>query len=160
MLLLVHLDVLVHLFYYAHGDFLVGAGVRIEKLIGLLGAEEEYPVFKVLLLELCHLLVHDESLGKVLELTLAFALDFGIDLDKNFEISRHHVGQRIAAGLNLLQRIINVLDLLLPLELSLLRLQLVQFLKQGFDLCNPLLAQLPNVRTLFEQRQEVTPNDV
>jgi len=160
LLLLLGLHALVHLICHVQGYLLVRARMRVEKLVGLLGAEEEDPVLQVLLLELRHLLVHDERLREVLELALALALDLRIDLDEDLEIARHHVRQGIAARLHLLQRVVDVLYLLLPLQLALLRLQLVQFLQQRFDLGDPLLAKLPDVRALLQQGNEVAPDNV
>lgn len=59
--------------------------------------------------------------------------------------------------MHLFQRIVNILYLLLPLQLPLLRLQLIQFLEQRLDLSYSFLAELPNVRPLLQQRDEVPP---
>lgn len=123
----------------------------VEELVGLLGSKEEDPVLKVLLFQLGHLLVHDQGLCEVLELTLALAFDLGVDLDEDLEVAGHHIGQGIAACLHLLQGIVYVLDLLLPLELALLSLQLVELLQQRFDLSYSFLAQLPYVRPLLQE---------
>ena len=128
LLLLLGLHALIHLIRHVYWHFFVGARMCIEKLVRLLGTQEEDPVLKVLLFQLGHLLVHDQRLGEVLELALTLAFDLCVDLDEDLEVAGHHVGQGIAACLYLLQGIVNILDLLLPFELSLLRLQLVQFL--------------------------------
>jgi hypothetical protein len=47
--------------------------------------------------------------------------------------------------LHFLESVIDLLDLLLPLELALLGLQVVQDLEQRLDLCHALLAQLADV---------------
>lgn len=89
--------------------------MRVEELVGLLRAEEEDPVLQVLLFEFCHFLIHDQRLSEVFELSLALPLDFCVDLDEYLEVASHHVGERVAASLHLLQRIVDLLDLLLPL---------------------------------------------
>lgn len=125
--------------------------MRVEKLVRFLRTKEEDPILQVLLLQLSHLLVHDEGLCEVLELSLALALDLGVDLDEDLEVAGHHIGQGIAAGLHLLQGIVNILDLLLPLQLPLLGLQLIQLLQECLYLSYSLLAQLPYVGPLFKQ---------
>lgn len=115
LLLLLGRHALIHLIGDVQGNFLVGSRMRVEKLVGLLGTEQEDPILQILLLELRHLLVHDECLSEVLELSLALALDLRVDLDEYLQITRHHVGQRIATRLHLLQRVVDILYLLLPL---------------------------------------------
>ena len=145
LLLLLGLQAQVHLVRDVQGHLFVGPRMSIEELVRLLGAQEEDPVLQVLLLELRHFLIHDQGLREVFELALALSFHFGVDLDEHFEVPRHHVRQWVAAGLHFLESVIDLLDLLLPLELALLGLQVVQDLEQRLDLCHALLAQLADV---------------
>lgn len=145
LLLLLRLHALVHLIRDVQGNLFVGARMRVEELVRLLGAQEEDAVLQILLLQLGHFLVHDQGLGEVFELALALSLDLCIDLDEHFEIPGHHVRQWVAARLHLLQGVIDFLYLLLPFQLALLGLEVVQHLKQRLDFGHALLAKLTDV---------------
>lgn len=145
LLLLLRLHTLVHLIRDIQWNLFVSARMRVEELVWLLGAQEEDPVLEILLLQLGHFLIHDQGLGEVFELALALSFDFCVDLNEYFEIPGHHVRQWVATRLHLLQGVIDFLYLLLPFQLALLRLEVVQYLKQRLDFGHALLAELADV---------------
>jgi len=98
-------------------------GVEVE--VRTVRAKQQNPIFKINPVQLSHFEVKKQRFSEVLQLLFAFPLDFRVDFNENLEVACHHIGKRVAIGLHLLEHIVDVLDLLLPLLLSFLALQVV-----------------------------------
>lgn len=139
----------------------------VEVRVRLVGPQNQNPALQVLLFDVLYLFVHQQSLREVFKLSpescllnLAFPPDFGVNLQENLEISCHHVGERVAVCLHLLQFIVDLLNLMVLLELALLRKILLQLSQQHLQLRAAFLPVLLDVGPLLEQRQEVAPDQV
>ena len=91
---------------------------------------------------------------------LTLPLHLSVNLDEHLEVPGHHVRQRVAIGLHLLQLVVDELNLALSLVLPIFCLKLIQFFNQYLQLLNSFLSVLFDVRPLFESGEEVPPDQV
>jgi len=124
--------------------------VCVEELVRLSHPENQHSVLQVLLLKLCHLLVHQESFREILKFELGLSFDLSVNLEENFKVPRHHIRKRVPISLHLLELIIYLLNLLLPLLLPVLIVHLFQLFNQVLQINRPLLPQLLDVGPLLQ----------
>lgn len=89
--------------------------MRVEIRIRFVRPQHQNSTLQILFFDVLYLFVHQQGLCKVFQFNLALTPDFSVNLQEDFEVPRHHIGEGVSIRLNLLELVVDLLNLLMLL---------------------------------------------